>query len=124
MPPGIAGKCSGQTFIQKLRRRLRELAGIARQRMLWKLLRVDERHALEIGRFRLSGEVHQWMYDRYSLARLLKTLGFHEPQVKDANTSCIPNWASFHLDTLSDGQIIKPDSFFMEAIKSEASTHE
>jgi hypothetical protein len=57
------------------------------------------------------------MYDRHSLARLLRTTGFRDPQLQDANTSRIPNWTSFHLDTLPDGQVIKPDLFFMEAIK-------
>lgn len=117
-------KCSDPAFVQKLRSRLRDLPGVARQRMLWKLLRTDDRRALEIGRLRLSGEVHQWMYDRYSLALLLRATGFHDPQVKDAKTSRIPNWTSFHLDTLSDGQVIKPDSFFMEAIKQAATINE
>jgi predicted SAM-dependent methyltransferase len=30
----------------------------------------------EVGAFRLSGEVHQWMYDRYSLKCLLEKAGF------------------------------------------------
>jgi predicted SAM-dependent methyltransferase len=74
-------------------------------------------HAWRIGRFRLSGEVHQWMYDRYSLGQLLRTHGFDNPLKQSANTSMIPNWATFNLDTLPDGAIYKPDSLFMEATK-------
>lgn len=73
--------------------------------------------ALDIGRFRLSGEVHQWLYDRYSLARLLIAAGFSEPLHLTASSSQIPNWNSYNLDTLPDGTVIKPDLFYMEAIK-------
>lgn len=104
-------------LLNKLRRGFRVLPCLAKRRILCLLLGTEDRRALEIGRFRLAGEVHQWMYDRYSLARLLEQAGFHGPQLHDANTSQIPNWASFHLDTLPDGQVIKPDLFFMEAIK-------
>ena len=86
------------------------------------LLGAEGRRALAIGRFRLSGEVHQWMYDRYSLARLLKDAGFHETHACDAATSRIPDWGRFNLDTLPDGQVIKPDLFFMEAVKPEGAT--
>jgi predicted SAM-dependent methyltransferase len=108
----------------KLRSRLRSLRGIVKRCISQWLLGGDDRRALEIGRFRLAGEVHQWMYDRYSLARLLRLAGFRDPQVQDADTSQIANWKSFHLDTLPDGQVIKPDLFFMEAIKPEAPVYE
>ncbi|MGA9347286.1 MAG: methyltransferase domain-containing protein [Anaerolineae bacterium] len=104
-------------LLHKLKMRLRTLPGVAKRRMLWWLLAAEDRRALEIGRFRLAGEVHQWMYDRYSLARLLVLTGFQDPQLQDASTSRIPNWTNFHLDTLPNGQVIKPDLFFMEAIK-------
>lgn len=108
------------TFLHKLRRGFRNLPSITKHRIRQCLLGSDDRRALQIGRFRLAGEVHQWMYDRYSLARLLKQSGFHDPQLQDANASLIPNWTSFNLDTLPDGQVIKPDLFYMEAIKAES----
>jgi hypothetical protein len=74
-------------------------------------------HALGIGLFRLAGEGHQWMYDRFSLARLMRDVGLQNPVRKSAAESQIANWCSFNLDTLSDGTVIKPDSLFMEAIK-------
>lgn len=75
------------------------------------------RRALEIGSFRLAGEVHQWMYDRFSLARLLSSVGFQHPTQKSATESRVAGWADFNLDTLADGTVVKPDSLFMEAVK-------
>jgi predicted SAM-dependent methyltransferase len=76
----------------------------------------DQKDMLELGRFRVSGEVHQWMYDRYSLKRLLENTGFSQPSVKAAITSDIPNWSLYELDAIN-GIVRKPDSLFMEAKK-------
>lgn len=73
--------------------------------------------ALKIGQFRLSGEIHQWMYDQYSLGLILANAGFENPTKVDAVTSAIENWQSNHLDTEPDGSVFKPDSLFMEARK-------
>jgi len=43
-----------------------------RRELLIKSLLGEEYNALQVGRFRQNGEVHQWMYDRYSLALLLE----------------------------------------------------
>ena len=115
---------SFSAFFQKLRKGFRRLPNLTKCCILWLLLGAADRRALEIGRFRQSGEVHQWMYDRYSLARLLNVTGFCDLQLQYASTSRIPNWTSFNLDTLPDGQVIKPDLFFMEAIKPEILIHE
>jgi len=73
---------------------------------------------LRLGRFRRAGEVHQWMYDRYSLARLLRVAGFVDIVQQPAAASQIAEWAAFELDTDSDGNVRKPDSLFMEARKA------
>lgn len=73
--------------------------------------------AMSIGKFRLSGEVHQWMYDRCSLKKLLEEAGFSNIRVCKANESLIPEFNSYHLDILPDGSIRKPDSLFMEGMK-------
>ncbi len=78
---------------------------------------VFETNPLTIGRFRLSGEVHQWMYDRFSLKELLSQAGFVEIEVVSAQVSRIPNFEKYFLDTNPDGSIRKPDSLFMEAVK-------
>ena len=70
-----------------------------------------------IGRFRLSGEVHQWMYDRYSLGKLLMQTGFLNIKVCNAFESGISEFKKYYLDVEPDNSIRKPDSLFMEAIK-------
>ncbi|NEQ62600.1 MAG: methyltransferase domain-containing protein [Moorea sp. SIO4A1] len=87
-----------------------------RESMLKSLLGEDY-SALQVGRFRQSGEVHQWMYDRYSLATLLKKCGLENIIQHSASESYIPQWTSFNLDTEPDGSVYKPDSLFMEGIK-------
>ncbi len=82
-----------------------------------KPLSAEEQRALDIGRFRLAGEVHQWMYDRFSLARLMKDSGFVSPQLMTPQSSKIPGWADFHLEVGTDGAVHKPDSFVMECLK-------
>jgi predicted SAM-dependent methyltransferase len=71
----------------------------------------------QIGQFRLSGEVHQWMYDRYSLRVLLQNVGFRNIRVCRADESDIPSFNSHLLDIEADGSVRKPDSLFMEARK-------
>ena len=115
---------TAQDFFHRLQMGVRTLQYVAKRYILWWLLGSDGMRALDIGHFRLAGEVHQWMYDRYSLARLLRCAGFHNPQLQDASTSQIPNWTGFHLDTLPNGQVIKPDLFFMEAIKPDTSIYD
>jgi predicted SAM-dependent methyltransferase len=87
-----------------------------RERLLRVALGADYT-AFEAGRFRLSGEVHQWMYDSFSLRRLLTACGFTNATVASAATGRLPDWSRFHLDTEPDGSVYKPDSLFMEAIK-------
>jgi len=88
-----------------------------RRRILARLLGPQGEQALALGRFRLSGEVHQWMYDRVSLTRLLREAGLIEPRQHSAAGSRIAGWTGYHLDTLPGGSAIKPDLFYMEAIK-------
>lgn len=70
----------------------------------------------QIGSFRLEGEVHLWMYDRYSLSRLLKESGFRNITKKDPFTSDIPEWNKYELD-VKDDLVCDPTSLFMEAEK-------
>lgn len=70
--------------------------------------------ARRLGAFRLSGEIHMWMYDRYSLARLLRESGFEEIEVKGPFASDIPDWGKYELDVKND-EVRFPTSLFMEA---------
>lgn len=72
--------------------------------------------ALKLGRFKMSGEIHQWMYDRYSLKKLLSTCGFGEVRIVSAFESSIEDWSKYQLDVKADS-VRKPDSLFMEAKK-------
>jgi SAM-dependent methyltransferase len=70
--------------------------------------------ALREGIFRRSGEVHRWMYDRYSLAQALQQAGFVDTRVRAADDSNIPGFARYGLET-RDGRPRKPDSLYLEA---------
>jgi predicted SAM-dependent methyltransferase len=70
-----------------------------------------------VGQFRLGGEVHQWMYDRYSLGQLMTHAGFVQVRDCSAASSSIEGFAAYYLDTEQDGTVYKPDSFFLEAQK-------
>ena len=88
-----------------------------RKEILLKLMLGEEYYKLQIGRFSESGELHQWMYDRVSLAGALKKVGFVQIIKRNAYDSYIPKWSEFNLDTESDGSVYKPQSLYMEAIK-------
>jgi hypothetical protein len=58
-----------------------------------------------------------WMYDRYSLASLLRKTGFQEIKICRADESKIPDFNRYGLDLEPNGAVRKPDSLFMEARK-------
>jgi predicted SAM-dependent methyltransferase len=72
--------------------------------------------ARRIGAYRLGGEIHQWMYDRYSLSRLLSQTGFVDIKVQNYRESDIPRWNSYQLDEI-DGEPVDRISLYMEARK-------
>ena len=76
----------------------------------------------KIGKFRESGEIHQWMYDEFSLGRLLESVNFCGVCRRESDQSYLSNWASENLDTNADGGIYKPDSLFMEWRKPDPMT--
>jgi SAM-dependent methyltransferase len=104
------------------RRSIRQLAraAIARLRRLgagasaFLFLGAEGLAALREGLFRRSGEVHQWMYDRYSLDRALVRAGFSDVRVCRAGESAIPRFADYALE-VRDGRERKPDSLYVEA---------
>jgi SAM-dependent methyltransferase len=98
-----------ELFDQMVRR---ELTGAAHQpgplRALERRLRGDAAGA---------GELHRWMYDRHTLVVLLESVGFSAVKVERADTSRIPGWNEYRLDTEPDGRVYKPESLFVEASK-------
>jgi predicted SAM-dependent methyltransferase len=87
-----------------------------RQKILRFLINTFSSDQRKIGVLRLSGEIHYWMYDRFSLSRILKDAGFVSIRVKDAYTSSIPDWEKYELD-VKNGKSFDPTSLFVEAIK-------
>jgi SAM-dependent methyltransferase len=114
----------GREYVAHQRRH--EAAAAAKPARPWKalrrrilaLLRPRPSVATRIGGFRLAGEVHQWMYDRHSLARLMAQAGFPNARVVSPLESGIPGWNEHHLEVAADGSVNKPDSLVMEAIKA------
>ena len=96
-------------FIQKIRYKISEI-------LVYLVAGRSAQVALQEGLFRNSGEIHRWMYDRYSLSRLLTQSGFTNIQVCQANESAIPNFNIYELDTWQ-GKVRRPDSLFIEATK-------
>jgi len=96
-------------FIQKIRYRISEI-------LVFLVAGRSAQLAFREGMFRNSGEVHRWMYDRYSLSRLLTESGFINIQICQADESSIPDFNTYELDTCQ-GKVRKPDSLFIEAIK-------
>ncbi len=76
----------------------------------------DATTALDEGLFRSEGEIHRWMYDRFSLRELTESTGFINFNICDATESQIADYASFELDTVGD-LVRKPDSIFIECEK-------
>lgn len=64
------------------------------------------------------GEKHRWMYDKYSLSKLLEDCGFRDILIQNYNISKIPEFNKYLLDIKSDGSPYKgASSLYVEAIK-------
>ena len=94
------------------RNRLKSIANRIKKKAVSLILGANDAKALEVGRFRASGEIHQWLYDRFSLPRLLKKNGFKKIAVVNAKESFIPDWEKFNLDNPEETA-----SIFVEGIK-------
>jgi len=99
-------------------RRLMRVLELARRELaaalVWIVAGREGRASYQEGAFRRSGEVHRWLYDRFSLANLLREASFEDPQPCAANESRIPHFNTYQLD-VSNNLVRKPDSLFMEA---------
>jgi predicted SAM-dependent methyltransferase len=113
-------KKRGNLFRRVSRKSLGEVGHFISQQIIRTIIRLvagpEGIRDYDIGQFRMSGEVHYWMYDRYSLGELLRQAGFQDVKVCDAFTSRISNYEKYELDVV-DGAVRKPDSLFMEGIK-------
>ncbi|MDX1976967.1 MAG: methyltransferase domain-containing protein [Pseudanabaenaceae cyanobacterium bins.68] len=117
-PTGLVERLRSKNFgriVKKLR------MAIARF-FVFVILGQDSAKAFDIGLFRTSGEVHQWMYDRFSMTRVLQQSGFINIRICQANESSIPSFSSYCLDIIN-GKVRKPDSLFIEACKPDTPTY-
>lgn len=80
------------------------------------LLGAKRAQAFREARFRSSGEVHRWMYDRFSLERALRQAGFHKIRGRVADDSAIADFPRYGLET-AGGRPRKPDSLYAEGSK-------
>jgi predicted SAM-dependent methyltransferase len=112
-----------QSNIRKLirgdfwRRQIRRLRGALAGQAVFMIAGSEAARSFRLGRFKTSGEIHQWMYDRFSLARLLRESGFMNVKICTATESQIPRFDEYQLDSL-DGVVRKPDSLFIEGRKA------
>lgn len=109
-PEGADGKEVKILFGTKLKRKMKLIAGQILKNHSWY-------KKYQLGEFMMSGEVHRWMYDEYSLRRLLETNGFIKVNRKKYNCSDIQNWAQHGLE--GQEEEYKPNSLYMEGIKAE-----
>jgi SAM-dependent methyltransferase len=101
---------------RKLRHRLKRLRWKAAMAVVAMLTGDEGAAAFRQARFRQTGEVHRWMYDRISLRQLLERCGFTRVAACQAHESRVPGFAAYGLDMVG-GRVRKPDSLFMEASK-------
>lgn len=67
---------------------------------------------------RATGEAHKWMYDRFSLPRMMNETGFHHCCTCSFDDSKIPHWKKYNLDISRYGKRPrKPDSLYIEGVK-------
>jgi len=91
---------------------------VVRECWLNAVLQADEKKALKMGQFRMSGEIHQCMYDGYSLKKLMVKSGFHNCHRVGPSESSIPGWSSYYLDIDVCERINAPVALFMEGGKT------
>jgi predicted SAM-dependent methyltransferase len=66
---------------------------------------------------RRIGELHRWGYDRLSLGRLMASSGLSSARVTTFDSSEIPDWDRYALDSDESGRARKRGSLFMEGRK-------
>ena len=122
---GLSGMSIRNTFLQRERKRsfkslYQKFRGITFTEVMSTISKLSKRllpsKRKRIEAFRNGGEVHQWMYDRYSLGKLLQKFDFEDIAVKSATESNIPEWNTYQLDSI-DGILFDPVSLFLEARK-------
>lgn len=113
---GHVGRTTIQTETKKRGKKLKLSFRKIYQSYINKFLNLILGHKYQIGNFRLGGEIHLWMYDRYSLFRLLEAIGFKDIKITNAFESAVPDWNLFKLD-VKDGLVFDPSAIYIEGKK-------
>ncbi|MGD0338461.1 MAG: methyltransferase domain-containing protein [Bacteroidota bacterium] len=101
---------------KKLFYRRKRIVSFLREKVINLVLTREEKEYLVIGKCRQSGEIHYWLYDRFSLGRLLRESGFRDIKTMNPHLSDIPDWDRYKLDVKNE-EVYDPTSLFMEARK-------
>ncbi|MEX2150262.1 MAG: methyltransferase domain-containing protein [Steroidobacteraceae bacterium] len=113
----VKGRPAGRPgMLQRLGSKVQQARKAAAGVAAMVFLGAEGRAALREGLFRRGGEVHRWMYDRFSLRHALEQAGFAGARVCSADDSGIPGFADYGLECI-DGRERKPDSLYIEAQK-------
>lgn len=117
-PPLLGGAVWHATHVDLLRIFVAKLRpSNLREHLLKRILGRADYESLRIGRFRNSGELHRWLYDRPSLDYLLRRTGFMEVVQRSPEESGIEGWSDFRLDIDGEGLPRKASSLYLEAVK-------
>ena len=106
-------KANSSTITEKVKQKFNNL----HYKLIQMILKKSQFQAMKIGHFRLSGECHQWMYDKEYLSYLLTEAGFTQIKAQSSSTSYLSDWSKYYLDQNKSGEAYKPGSLFIEGIK-------
>jgi len=106
---GVLRNLSRSAYDFRVNRLLRSMAHVLGGR------RTSE--AVADGVFLGTGEVHRWMYDRWSLRQAMIGAGCENVAVKGPEESTIADFSSYELDSIG-GRARKPGSLYMEGTKA------
>lgn len=107
---------TAKPILKRLALGFRQLRVAITKRLVRTLMGTEGQKSFEESLFRGQGEIHRWMYDRYSLRELCQESGFVHFRVTTATESGIQSYADFELDSV-EGKVRKPDSLFVECQK-------
>ena len=91
-------------FLEKLKAKILDKFGIS-----WKDYQKMQFYSI--------GERHKWMYDDFSLAELLKKIGYTNITIRDGNKSYIEDWEKYKSLDVEGENLRMPNSLIIEAIK-------
>jgi len=97
-----------EIFEQMVRK---ESFGTSKQNLLVKIIeRIFKGDAIK------SGEIHRWLYDYFSLRRILEKIGFKNVKKKKHNESDIPNFSNYSFEESYQDKD-EDKNLFIEAVK-------